>query len=198
MKSDLNIFAYRSYRLFIVDWLKINGYSYRSFVAQHPGLVSLIALAKLLSRGRAGQRETSDYRMAPETLAKLGKALKLSEPELRHFLLLRLENDAEPGQGAHAGAYQKVIRGLLEESRRQHLAGPGVKKGSPASDKSSPTAQQVTELFDLLPSRFRVRILDEILQQGRIFAARQSGKPGVNTVHKLLQGLNTLKDSGAP
>jgi len=197
MKEQINIFAYSNYREFLVDWLKEREFSYRSFAARYQGVVSLIALARLLSRGRGGGKTKNDYRMSPEALARLGKAIHLSDDEMRQLLLLRLENDAEVLTGQHGNSFQRVMQELIAENRSKQ-AGKGKPGGIAAASKGSETGKQLFELFDLLPSRLRIRILEEAALQGRIYAARQSGKTGVKALNSLLRELERLKEMGAP
>lgn len=196
MKTPINIFVYTSYRQFLADWLKEKGLSYRAFAARFAGAISLIALAKLLSRGRSRGEERGDYRISPEALARLGRHMHLSYDELRHLILLRLENDAEVLPGQYGSSFQQTMRDLVAENRlkksEKEQAGPNATGGG------TETGIKLFELFEVLPNRLRLRLLEEAVLQGKIYAARQTGKTGVKALQSLLRELNRLKDMGAP
>lgn len=203
MKNKISIFSYTSYRSFIADWLKENEFSYRSFVERYPKVVSLIALAKLLSRGRFKDKERGDYRMAPEALARLGKTIRLSDAELRHLILLRLENDSGRLPGQYGASYQQVMQELVEENRLQAIEGirkqAGAKAVAPGGQAGgTQTAALLSEIIDIFPQRFRLKVVDEILEYGEIVASRQSRRVGVRPLQNLLQELRRLRDMGVP
>lgn len=192
-----NVFKYNNYRLFMADWLKDRGFSYRSFAERYSSFVSMIALAKLLSKGRSGGEPKANYNMAPESVARLGKAMGLPAEELRQLILLRLENDAETLPGQHGSAYKRELKRLMEENRMQVAEAAG-KRPAESPKEGSETAVLLYEFFELLPSRNRARALEEIIMQGRVYAGRQAGKPGVRKLQSLLERLNHLMEMGAP
>ena len=192
-----NIYNYDNYREFLADWLKANGYTYRSFAERYGDIVSFIAVAKTLSKGKSGQRPQGQYRMSAETLARLGKAMRLTDAELRHLVLLKLENDADRLPGTGGGAYQQAMRHLVAENRNL-VAEIDDEKAGVKHRSGSESGRLLVDFFELLPTRFRTRILEEIILQGRVYASRQSGKAGVKAVRTLLQRLEEVRDMGAP
>ena len=197
MKSDINIFTYDNYRIYLSDLLKQKGYSYRSFTDRFGHIVSLIALAKTLSKGRGGKGPRQIYRMSPEMLTQLGRALRIPESELRHLILMRLHNDAEIYSGQYGSSFQQMMGRLVKESRLTAglMEHPKVKL---KHSSNSETGGVLLEIFELLPSRFRVRVLEEFTHQAKIYATRQTGKPGVKAFQSLLKRLNRLREMGAP
>ncbi len=195
--SAPNIFKYNNYRIYLADWLKNRGFSYRAFAERYSSFVSIIALAKLLSKGRTGGEPKGNYKMAPETLARLGKAMGMPSEELRQLILLRLENDAETLPGQHGSVYKRELRHLLEENRVQVAEVEG-EHSAEVLRGGSESSLLLYEFFELLPSRNRARALEEIIMQGRIYASRQSGKPGVGKLQSLLERLSRLMEMGAP
>lgn len=192
-----NIFRYTNYRLFLLDWLESQGYSYRSFCARFSSFVSTIALAKLLSRGKRKKEPLGTYRMAPESLARLAKAMGLGPAEIRHLLLLRLENDADELPGKYGTTYKREMRQLVEENR-EAAAHQEVGAGTIAQQSGSESASLLYEFFELLPSRSRQSALEEVILLGRIYAGRQAGKPGVKRLQSLLDRMERLYEMGAP
>lgn len=192
-----NVFKYNNYRIYLSDWLKDKGFSYRSFADRYSSFVSMIALAKLLSKGKTGNEPKANYKMSPEAVARLGKAMGMPSEELRQLILLRLENDADTLPGQHGSAYKRELKRLLEENRTQ-VAEAASKRAAEEPKVGSETASLLYEFFELLPSRNRVRALEEIIMQGRVYAGRQAGKPGVRKLESLLERLDHLMEMGAP
>ena len=181
MPKSPNIFSYLDYRSFLRDILKSRGYSYRSFTERYKQIVSFIALAKALSQGRGKMQKKPSYNMSAETLARLGAALQLSEKELEYLVLLKLENDSEQYKGVYGNALRRVIQGLLEKREKKELK------------KNTSEDTKISELFQLLPSRYQQKILTEATLQGRVYVSRQKGKPGTKKIELLLKNLESKK-----
>lgn len=180
-KDFTSIYTFDNYRDFIVKRIDEMGYSQRAFAQRHHEIVSRVALAKLLARGKGAQKRTASYRMSPEKLGQLGKALGLKEKELTYFILLRLENDSDAISGRNGLACRRVYQTLLKE----------LKKGR-SSDKPSAspsTASPLFELMDILPSTRQKKVIREAVKQGSIQIGRMHGRPGRKQLTELVQKL---------
>lgn len=197
MSMPKSIYSYSNYREFLVDWLQAEGLTYRDFASRYRDFISFIALAKLLSHAKSSKRSEGAYRISPEALARLGKAMGLKSDELEYLILLRLENDAARVDGEFGDAYQKILSNLSNNAKRQTAKKLSVKRKE-GKGSYSQTSSKIAELIDVFPDRMRQKLLEEALLQGRIYAARQSGKPGVRSTLSLLEELAQLKELGAP
>ena len=197
MSTPKSIYSYNNYREFLVDWLQAHDLTYRDFALRYRDFISFIALAKLLSHAKSAQRSEGAYRISPEALARLGKAMGLKSDELEYLILLRLENDAARVDGQFGDAYQKILSNLSNNAKRQTAKKLSIKRREGKGNHSQ-TSSKIAELIDVFPSRMRQKLLEEALLQGKIYAARQSGKPGVRSTLSLLEELAQLKELGAP
>jgi hypothetical protein len=197
MKELKSIYSYNNYREFIVDWLQANGYTYRQFAEQYRDFISFIALAKLLSHAKKSSRSGGEYRISPEALARLAKAMGLKADEIEYLILLRLENDSTMVAADFGDTFQKTLGTLLNDLRQQKTK-KVVPKAQKVTSDYSRTSSKIAEIIDLFPERARIKLLDETILQGKIYASRQRGKPGVRHSLSLLEELAQLKDLGAP
>ncbi len=195
-KKMAPIFVYTSYRAFLRDWIKDRNWSYRQFIDRYGDFVSFIALAKTLSRGRSRGREASGYRMSPEVLARLGRAMGLMDEELCYLLLLRLENDGEELEGQHGSTFVHLMHQLLHDYKLS-----SVHEYDSADEKksvNSQSAQCLVEVFEELPEKFRRQVLEEVQEIAGVYAHRQKGKVAVEQMHDLIRKLKRLFELGAP
>jgi hypothetical protein len=162
---------YKSYRQFLFDHLRAEGLSYRAFAARYGTYVSFPFLSKLLRRDANGgfKREVN---MRPERLAALLKILGLSQSEISHLMLVRLEEDQKSGTYRHAAAFSQTLRTW--------------QRGRPGN-----SAQQLnvyTALECLLPSR-RQKVISELRFQLEIEYARTTSPLQAQKLKQLLEVL---------
>lgn len=195
MNKTLNIFQYQSYRRYIRDWLKLNDFTYRTFAERYKTFVSFIALAKLLAQGKEG-KDRSHYKMSPEIIARLGKIMRLSDDELKHLILLRLENDSENLSGQYGTIYRQIMRRFINEHKNFVEQSKNYNSTSAPKEElqGSEISRLVFEIFELFPKSYQQHCLEEIIFQGRSYAARQAGKPGVKALHTVLTRLDKYRE----
>ena len=196
MKQRISPFQFSNYRDFLRSALKEKGFSYRSFAQKHGEVISFITLAFALSRGRSGTKNKPMRNLSPETLARLGKVLKLKEDEITFLILLKLENDSEVHPGPYGGAYLECIRSMIREQK--YLQGQSTNKPSTSKQRYSTTAYTVAELLDLLPEPAKQRLTGEILLESKGILARQKRKAGVKTMASVIGKLDGLVRLGSP
>ena len=196
MKQRISPFQFSTYRDFLRAALKEKGFSYRSFAKKHGDVISFITIAFTLSKGRSGTKSKPMRNLSPETLARLGKVLKLKEDEITFLILLKLENDSDVLPGPHGSAYMDCIRSLIREQK--YLQNQSTNKPSTGKQKHSSTAYTVAELLDLLPGAAKQRLAGEILLESKGILARQRRKAGVKAMSSAISKLEDLVSLGAP
>ncbi len=196
MKQRISPFQFSNYRDFLRAALKEKGFSYRSFAQKHGEVISFITLAFALSRGRSGTKNKPMRNLSPETLARLGKVLKLKEDEITFLILLKLENDSEVHPGPYGGAYLECVRSMIREQK--YLQNQSTNKPSTGKQRYSATAYTVAELLDLLPGPAKHRLTGEILLESKGILARQKRKAGVKTMASVIGKLDDLVRLGSP
>ncbi len=194
MKQHISPFPFTEYRDFLRAALKANGFTYRSFTKKHGEVVSFIMLAQTLSRGRSGTKNKPMRNLSAETLARLGKALRLKDEEVTYLILLKLENDSEVFPGPYGNAYMDCIRALIQNYKYSQIQLPN-KQGAGAV-KLSKTAETIGELIDLLPDSSKRKVNKEILDESRGVQARQKRRPGLQRMASVIQRLETLANLG--
>ena len=191
MKSK-SVFGYESYRDYLREFLEDNGFSYRAFAKQFRPYISLNSLERLLSKGRG--KSTAGYRISPDSLARLGKAMGLPESELAHLILLKMENDADEFPGPHGNAYKRLTQKLVKEHRAR--ATPRLQAGE--RKKISASGEAIAALFDELDGLRRREIAQTVVKQANIFIGRQSGKIGIKAVTTRIEQVHKLSVMGLP
>ncbi|MBY0471182.1 hypothetical protein K2X30_08455 [bacterium] len=173
--SSISVFKYKNYRTFLSDWIKAKGFSYRTFAKKYGHIVSLNALARTLSRGNSKNRAPSSYRMSPETLAQLGKAIGLKEDEVTYLILLRLQNESESRSGPHGSALGKSLQSMLRVHEEKTLA----PKADPQARDLDGISLLCAEVFQQLPHVQRLKVADRLLREARVFVSRQTSRIGI-------------------
>lgn len=194
MKQRISPFQYSSYREFLRVALKEKGHSYRSFAAKHGDVISFIMLAQSLSRGRSGTESRPMRNISPETLARLGKVLKLGEDEITFLLLLKMENDSVTLPGVYGSAYIDNVRTMIKEQKNKLTHGANEKSSHRA--RYSQSAETIAEFMDLLPEAAKLRLSREILVEGKGILSRQKHKAGVKKLASVIQRLERLVSMG--
>lgn len=195
MKRTVVAFQFASYREFLREALKANGFTYVSFAAKHKEIVGSATLAAALSRGRTGMGDRPARNISPETLARIGKALKLDDRELTYLLLLKLENDGEAFSGLYGSVYLDCMRKLIPIYKSSVFDKHSTQK---TKIKHSETASTVAQLLDFLPAGARSKILQRIIPESKAFLGRQKNKPGIKPLHKFIDRLEALSAMGGP
>lgn len=196
MKQRISPFQFDDHREFIRQALKNAGYSYRGFTAKHGDVIAFVTLAMALTKGRSGTKNKPMRNFSPEMLARVGKALKLTEDEIGHLILLKFENDAETVQGPYGGAYSDSIRKLVRENKSRQIQSAN-KQGTTKTHYSQ-TGQAVAQLLDKVPNQFRSRIVKELVNESKVIVARQRNKAGVKAITSLIEKLENLLGLGVP
>lgn len=196
MKHRISPYNFSSYRDFLREALKENGFSYRTFAAKHGEIISYIMLAQTLTRGKSGTENRPMRNISPETLARIGKVFKLRDDEITYLVLLKLENDSGALPGLHGYTYMDVIKGLLREQKRKITHRD--RKISKSRERHSQTAETIAEFFDLLPDGAKHRLSRELLVEGKGVLSRHKRKAGVKSLASTIQRLERLVNAGTP
>lgn len=196
MKQRISPYQFDDHREFIRQALKEGGFSYASFAAKHADIASRPLLAFALSKGRSGSKSKPMRNFSPETLARIGKALKLSDAEIDYLLLLLWDNNSEVLGGPYGSAYADAIKRLINSQKSRHAQ--STNKQATSKSHYSQTAQAVAQLLDTLPPHAKQRLSREILSESRVALARQRNKAGVKTITSVIERLGELVALGAP
>lgn len=188
MRDAFNTFSFSDYRLLIREAIKSRRYSYRSFALKHGDIVSFGMLAGALSRGRGGTKSKPLRNFSLEKLTQIGKALKLSDDELKYLLLLKLENDCEVFVGPHGSACSDLLKRMLAEQQERTRK----KAHSEQEDIYSLVGLAVAKLVEALPEGSQRRLIAEILPPAKAILSRQRKKPGVRTLALHIERLEEL------
>lgn len=194
MKNHISPFQFSNYREFLRVALKARGYSYRSFSDKHGDIVSRIMLAQTLTQGRTGTQNRPMRNLSPETLARIGKVLRLKDQEITFLVLLKLENDSGLMPGLYGSTYIDIMKSLIREHRFR--ATDGDQSEGTGGKKYSPAAQILAELFDLFPSMAKIRLAREMLLEGRGILSRQKRRAGLKAMTTGIQQLEKLISAG--
>lgn len=196
MQRRISPFQFDDHREFLRQALKEGGFSYTSFAAKFGEIVSRPLLAFALSKGRSGSKNKPLRNFSPETLARIGKALKLTDPEIDYLLLLLWDNNSEVLAGPYGSAYSESLKRLIREHKsRQSLPANGQPLGK---FRHSETAQVVAQLLDTLSPQAKLKLAREIHAESRVALARQRNKAGVKTITSVIERLGELVTLGAP
>jgi hypothetical protein len=190
MRTQFQALKHTDYRQLLRDALKSKGYSYRSFSSKHSDIVSFGMLGAALSKGRGGLKNKPSRTFSPETVARIGKALKLSEDELFHLALLKIENDAEILPGQHGGLFSQMMKTIVAEQRERLDVKTNKLKHEQFSYSS--IASAAAQLIDALPDQAKAKVVSELLPAAKAVLARQRKKPGVRTLSLNLNRLEEL------
>jgi hypothetical protein len=196
MKQRISPFEFDDHREFLRQALKTMGFSYRSFAAKHHEIVSFNLLAMALSKGKSGKENKPMRNFSPEMLARIGKALKLSDDEVTYLLLLLWANNSEVLEGVYGSAHSDCVRRLLKEQKTKQFHTNAL--STPPRSKYSVTANTVAYLLDSLPARSRVTLTKGILEESKVVQARQRNKAGVKAITSAIERLSELLAQGAP
>jgi len=147
-------------------------------------------LAQALTRGRTGNQNRPMRNISPETLARIGKVLRLKEQEITYLVLLKLENDSGVMSGLYGSAYIDVMKTLIREYRTKASA-VGIKE-SRDSKNFSPVALILAELFDLFPGTAKIRLAREVLLEGKGILHRHKRRAGITDLAARIQMLDKL------
>jgi hypothetical protein len=184
--SAISVFNYSNYRHFLSDLIKSKGHTYDSFSARYGQIISKPALAKLLSRGRNGQRPPQ-YRISPETLAKLAKTLGLSDSEIAYLCLLRFENDADSSPGLHGQTLKRVLCVVIDGLKNAQISAASAEYGG-----LSKTVVLSAELLETLPNPHRKRAIAELIHEGRVYSARHRDNVEIKDLQSKIEKLARL------
>lgn len=194
MKQRISPYQFTNYRDFLREALKEKGHSYRSFAAKHGDVISFIMLAQALTRGKSGTENRPMRNISPESLARIGKVLKLRDDEITFLILLKMENDSAAMPGIYGSAYMDSVRGMIREQKTKitHRAS----EKSPGRARFSQSAETIAEFMDLLPEAAKQRLSREILVEGKGILSRQKRKAGVKKLASVIQRLERLVSMG--
>lgn len=195
MKQRISPFQFSNYRDFLRTALKEKGFSYRSFTARHGDVVSFMMLAQTLSKGRSGSENKPMRNLSPETVARLGKTLKLRDDEISYLVLLKLENDCAVLPGPFGSTYQDTLKALIREQKSKIMHGTiGV---STSKKRFSQASETIAEFLDLLPDRPKSRLTRELIVEGKGILSRQKRRAGVRNLASIIQKLESLVSMGS-
>jgi hypothetical protein len=189
MNMKFQPLKHTDYRQLLREALKFRGYSYRSFSLKHSDIVSFGMLGAALSKGRGGLVNKPSRTFSAETVTRIGKALKLTDDELFHLILLKTENDAEVLPGLYGSLFSDLMKKVVAE-QRERLETKATKVKREQYSHSS-IACATAQLIDALPDHSKGKVVSEILPAAKAVLARQRKKPGVRT---LALNLNRLEE----